>query len=347
MSSTGTILVGTAGQGILRSVDDGASWHRLGLKEAIEFDGTVRALAVDPSDPSRVLAGADAGICLSTDGGAHFKRVDSPANGQTVWALAFSPANPKLVMAGTGAPSRAHMHRSRDGGLTWQQLNVELPEFCAGVNRPRILTVAFHPERAKEVWFGVEEGGAWRSDDAGDTWQRVDEPSRGINNPDIHAIVVLPATKDAPAKHLVLTVNAVCESNDDAQSFSCQPSKARFDGLYYTRTLQVLDTAGQQLLLAVGDGTPGRVTRIYRSEDRGHTWAATVLHTTPNSTVWVFGAHASNPQLLFAGTKYGHLLRSSNGGRSWYKEWRDFSEITSVAWTPFVAPVHAHRQSTD
>ena len=40
----GTILVGTAGQGILRSVDDGATWHRLGLKEAIEFDGVVRAL---------------------------------------------------------------------------------------------------------------------------------------------------------------------------------------------------------------------------------------------------------------------------------------------------------------
>ena len=45
----GTILVATAGQGILRSVDNGASWHRLGLKEAIEFDGTVRALAVDPA----------------------------------------------------------------------------------------------------------------------------------------------------------------------------------------------------------------------------------------------------------------------------------------------------------
>jgi hypothetical protein len=45
----GTILVGTAGQGILRSVDDGATWHRLGLKEAIEFDGVVRSLAVDPA----------------------------------------------------------------------------------------------------------------------------------------------------------------------------------------------------------------------------------------------------------------------------------------------------------
>ena len=114
----GTILVGTAGQGILRSVDDGATWHRLGLKEAIEFDGVVRSLAVDPSDPSRILAGADAGMCISTDGGAHFSRIESPLNGQTVWAIAFDPVNPKMVYAGTGAPSRAYMYRSEDGGAS-------------------------------------------------------------------------------------------------------------------------------------------------------------------------------------------------------------------------------------
>jgi len=341
----GTILVGTAGQGILRSVDNGATWHRLGLREAIEFDGVVRSLAVDPSAPSRVLAGADAGICLSTDGGAHFQRVESPANGMTVWALAFSPSDPKLVFAGTGAPSRAFMYRSRDGGLSWEQLGVELPEFCAGVNRPRILTICVHPERGEEVWFGVEEGGAWRSNDAGDTWQRVDTPGRGINNSDIHAIAVLPATPTAPASHIVVTVNSVCESTDDAETFSTKASKERFEGLYYTRTVQVLDPRGDQLLLAIGDGTPGTRTRIYRSGDRGQTWSQALLHTAPNSTVWAFGAHASDPALLFAGTKYGHLLRSTDGGRNWYKEWRDFSEITSVTWTPFVAPVHAHAQS--
>lgn len=341
----GTILVGTAGQGILRSVDEGATWHRLGLKEAIEFDGTVRALAVDPSDPARVLAGADVGLCLSTDGGAHFQRADSPINGQTVWAIAFSPRDPRLVFAGTGAPSRARMYRSRDGGLSWSPLNIELPEFCAGVNRPRILSICVHPERGEEVWFGVEEGGAWRSRDAGETWQRVDTPGRGINNSDIHAIAVLSATKDEPARIVVLTVNSVCESTDDAETFSTKPSKERFDGLYYTRAVQLLDPAGEQQLLAIGDGTPGTRTRIYRSSDRGQTWAPAVLHTPPNSTVWAFGAHASDPSLLFAGTKYGHLLRSTDGGRSWFKEWRDFSEITSVAWTPFVAPVKAHPQS--
>lgn len=341
----GTILVGTAGQGILRSADDGATWHRLGLKEAIEFDGIVRSLAVDPSDSSRVLAGADAGMCISTDGGAHFKRVESPMNGQTVWSIAFSPSNPKLVFAGTGAPSRAHMYRSRDGGLSWTQLNVELPEFCAGVNRPRILSICVHPELGKQAWFGVEEGGAWRSDDEGDTWERVDTPESGINNSDIHAVAVLPAVEGKPARHVVVTVNSVCESSDGGKTFNCKPSKERFEGLYYTRTVQVLDSDGRQLLLAVGDGTPGTRTRIYRSGDSGQTWAPSLLHTPPNSTVWAFGTHMSNPQLLFAGTKYGNLLRSMDGGRSWFKEWRDFSEITAVAWTPFVAPVTAHPQS--
>ena len=61
----GTILVGTASQGILRSVDDGATWHRLGLKEAIEFDGVVRSLAVHPADPEAGSSPAPTPACAS------------------------------------------------------------------------------------------------------------------------------------------------------------------------------------------------------------------------------------------------------------------------------------------
>ncbi|WP_454688539.1 WD40/YVTN/BNR-like repeat-containing protein [Achromobacter aloeverae] len=341
----GTILVGTAGQGILRSADNGASWHRLGLKEAIEFDGTVRSLAVDPSAPARVLAGADVGLCVSVDGGAHFTRAESPMNGAAVWAIAFSPSDPKTVYAGTGAPARARMFRSRDGGDTWTQLDIEFPEFCAGVNRPRILSIAVHPGDADEVWFGVEEGGAWRSRDGGDRWVRVDTPESGIANSDIHAVGIVAAGADRPAKYIVATVNAVCTSTDDGRSFRCAPSRDRFDGLYYTRSVQVMDPAGSRMLLAVGDGTPGTRTRIYESDDYGETWTPTVLHTPPNSTVWAFATHPSDPDLVFAGTKYGHLFRSMDGGRNWYKEWRDFSEITAVAWTPFAADIKAHPKS--
>lgn len=341
----GTILVGTAGQGILRSVDDGATWHRLGLKESIEFDGTVRALIVDPHNPSRIFAGADTGISVSIDGGAKFRRLDSPANELTVWALAIDPNDPDVIYAGTGAPSRSHIFRSLDGGKHWQKTSVELPEFCAGVNRPRILTIAVDPTNS-DAFFGVEEGGAWISSDRGENWRRIDGPDSGIANSDIHAITVLPPRGQEPRTDIILTVNSVYTSTSGPFGpWEGVSSADRFDNLYYTRTVQPLPGNRDVLLLAIGDGTPGTKTRIYRSEDRGRTWKSAVLHATPNSTFWAFGAHASNSDLIFAGTKYGHLFRSQDGGRSWFKEWREFSEITSIAWTPFVAPVHAHPQS--
>lgn len=340
----GTILVGTAGQGILRSADDGATWHRLGLKEAIEFDGTVRCLLVDPHDPNRIFAGADAGICLSDDAGAHFRRLESPADGMHVWAMAIDPRDPNVIYAGTGAPSRARMFRSLDAGKTWMQLPIELPEFCAGVNRPRILTVVVDPDDSS-VWFGVEEGGAWHSLDQGQTWRRVDDAESAIVNGDIHAITILAAVPGRPKMHLVTTVNAVY--TNVAGGYGCWEGASSADrfGMYYTRT--VLPLAGDEdvLLVAVGDGTPGTVTHIWRSEDRGITWSDTLLHTRPNSTFWALGIHASDPLLVFAGTKYGHLFRSMDGGKSWFKDWRDFSEITSVAFTPVVAAVKAHPKS--
>lgn len=343
----GTILVGTAGQGILRSVDDGATWHRLGLKEAIEFDGVVRSLAVDPGDPTRVLAGADCGICLSIDGGAHFSRLESELNGLTVWSLAIDPRNPRNLFAGTGAPSRAAMFRSTDGGVRWTRLPIEIPEFCKGVNRPRILSICVDPDNGRDVWFGVEEGGAWRSLDQGDSWSRVDGEGSGISNSDIHAIGILPATAMGPKAQLVLTVNSVFTSLDDGASWTGESSRARFDGMYYTRTVQPLCHNPDHVLIAIGDATPGTRSRIYHSEDRGRTWQPSLQHTPPNSTFWAFGTHASDPGLVFAGTKYGHLFRSTDSGRSWFKDWREFSEITAVAWTPFVAPVYAHPQSID
>jgi photosystem II stability/assembly factor-like uncharacterized protein len=342
----GTILVGTAGQGILRSADDGKTWHRLGLKEAIEFDGTVRALLVDPRDPQRVFAGADVGICLSEDGGVHFRRLASPADGLTVWALAIDPRNPEVVYAGTGAPSRARMFRSRDGGASWEQLPIEMPEFCAGVNRPRILSICVDPADSA-VWFGVEEGGAWHSQDQGDSWRRVDAADSGIVNSDIHAITILPARAGRPRTHLIATVNSVYTNTDGGLGpWAAESSAERFDGMYYTRTLTALEGGQEVLLAAIGDGTPGTRTKIYRSLDRGASWSDTLMHQVPNSTFWALGTHAADAQLLFAGTKYGHLFRSMDGGQSWFKDWRDFSEITAVAWTPAVAAIKAHPKST-
>ena len=41
-----------------------------------------------------------------------------------------------------------------------------------------------------------------------------------------------------------------------------------------------------------------------------------------------------DPAVVFAGSRYGYLYRSDDGGDSWTKLWREFSEISSVLWVP-------------
>jgi photosystem II stability/assembly factor-like uncharacterized protein len=334
----GTILVSTAGQGVLRSNDDGETWNRIPLDQALEFDAVVRTLAVHPTRPEVVFAGADAGLGRSDDGGTRWSRVDSPFNDSQVWSIAIDPNDPDSMLVGTGAPSRAVMYRTADGGSTWDRLSPDLPERCAGVSKPRILTVTYDHVDGKSAWFGVEEGGLWLTRDRGDTWDRVDGPD-GVNPSDVHCVVVL----DGPPKTLIcLVVNAIFVSQDDGATWTRTGTKSTW-GIYYTRLVARIP-GSNSVLLGIGDGTPGTKTRVLRSDDLTQSWAESTFDTEPNSTVWAFGTHTSDADLMFAGTKYGHLFRSTDGGRTFTKEWREFPEITDVAWTPAVAadPPPAH-----
>ncbi|MCP2243995.1 WD40/YVTN/BNR-like repeat-containing protein [Lentzea aerocolonigenes] len=327
----GTILVATAGQGVLRSNDDGKTWERIPLDQALEFDSVVRALAVHPDRPEVIFAGADAGLGRSDDGGTRWSRVDSPFNDQQVWSIAIDPNDADSMLIGTGAPSRAVMYRTGDGGVTWDRLSPELPEKCAGVSKPRILTTVYDHVDGKSAWFGVEEGGLWVTRDRGDTWDRTDGPD-GVTPSDIHCVVVL----DGPPKTIVcLVVNAIFVSQDDGRTWTRTGTKSTW-GIYYTRLVARIP-GSNSLLLGIGDATPGTVTRVFRSDDLARTWTESTFDTPANSTVWAFGTHPADADLVFAGTKYGHLFRSTDGGRTFSKEWREFPEITDVAWTPAVA----------
>jgi len=130
-------------------------------------------------------------------------------------------------------------------------------------------------------------------------------------------------------------VNALFVSQDDGATWTRTGTKDTW-GIYYTRLVARIPGTNA-VLLGIGDGTPGTTTRIFRSDDLARTWSEAELDVPANSTVWAFGTHAADPDLVFAGTKYGHLLRSTDAGRSFAKEWREFPEITDVAWTPAVA----------
>lgn len=330
-----TLIVATDGQAVMRTHDDGKSWYRINIRQDLEYDDRVRCLLVDPANPEALFAGAEKGLFYSADRGVHWSRIDCALNGYAVWKLVASESDPKVIYAGTGAPTRAIFFRSRDGGKTWERTSLEMPELCAGVNRPRMLALAVDPDDCNDVWAGVEEGGLYRSRDGGDTWDRIDTTwSEFGGNSDLHDIVIL-KQDDGSKVHLALTVIALYRSTDDGKTWTRMPAKESF-GLRYSRVLLRKPGSNTELALGIGDGTPGTEAAILTSSDAGQTWTHASLDTPSNSCVWAFGSNPADPDFMLAASKFGYLYRSTDGGKSWAKEWREFNEITDLAWVPGV-----------
>ncbi len=340
---SGTILVSTVGQAVIKSSDDGQTWHRLGVTgQDIEFDAITRSLDMDPNDPQRLYIGTDVGLCVSEDAGRKWSRIDSPFNGETVWKVAVDPKNPKRIFVGTGAPSRAVLWRTTDGGESWARAPVEIPAHCAGVSKPRLLAFAYDPTDSDRLWFGLEEGGLFHSVDGGDSWERVDSRLLWEFNSDVHSVRVLP--NHGRKVVICICVNAIYRSLDDGQTWEGVNPNEAF-GFYYARATAVPAGSEDTLYLSVSDGTPGTTSQILVSRDAAESWQVLPLPQQPNSCIWAIHVNPADANQVVIGTKYGYVFTSNNGGKSWKKEWREFSEIADVLWTSAEAEIEANHQS--
>jgi len=326
MAKKGTILVGTIGQGVMMSPDDGESWTRASVRAGMHSDCIVKALLSDPGRPEVVYAGTDLGLYRSDDGGAGWRLADTPMNGSMVWSMAIDPADPRVMFAGTGTPSKAGIYRTPDGGQHWEHLPVEIAAECANVGSPRPTGIAIDPTDHRHVWVGLEVDGVRHSADGGETWSKVNGQ---IPNPDVHSMLVVAG----PPKTVFTVVNDdVWRSTDDGATWT--PARAReVFPWHYPRSIAAKPGDARTVFLTVGDSTPGRVGTVMRSRDAGATWQSLGLPVQPNSAMWTVSMPASAPDTIFAASRYGYLYRSDDGGNSWRKLWREFGEVSSVLWS--------------
>jgi len=178
------------GDGVYRSRDRGRTWAHVGLPESRHI-GSVR---VHPHDADTVYVAAlghmskdnpERGVYRSTDGGDTWELVLHVSESAGAVDLSIDPGNPRIIFATTWEARRnfwsinsggsgSGLWRSTDGGDTWAELtgNPGLPEGTVGK-----IGVAASPARHGRVWALVEaEGrkrGMYRSDDFGDTWEKV------------------------------------------------------------------------------------------------------------------------------------------------------------------------------
>ena len=327
MTDNMSILVGTVGQGIMRSNDGGETWQRIGINAGLHSDALVRCITNHPDRPEVVFTGTDKGLYTSEDAGQSWQLIDSPLSKYCVWAVAIDPSDPHVMYAGTGTPTPATIFRSSNGGKTWEQRPVEVAEECPAVGVPRVTGIAIDPEDGQDIWVGLEVDGVRRSTDGGDTWNKL---NGAIPNPDVHNVAVAPG----PPKTVVVVVNNdVYTSDDGGANWKAVGVKEVFP-MTYPRGILVQPGNPQVIFVTIGDTTPGRTGTVMRSRDTGKTWENLSLPVQPNTAMWVVNAQPFAPQVIFAGSRYGYLYRSDDGGDSWNKLWREFSEISSVLWIP-------------
>lgn len=175
------------GDGVYKSVDGGRKWTKMGLDRSEH----IAKIVVDPRDSSVVWvaaqgplwsSGGDRGLYKSNDGGKNWKKVLDISPNTGVTDIAVDPRNPDVVYAASyqrrrhvwtlinGGPESA-IHKTRDGGATWDKLTSGLPKEDIGR-----IGLALAPTRPDTVYAIVEaankSGGFFRSTDAGASWEK-------------------------------------------------------------------------------------------------------------------------------------------------------------------------------
>ncbi len=321
MAGNYSILVGTTGAGLFHSPDSGQSWSRIGAP--FPGESQIRALTVEPQSPDVVYAGSNNGIYRSEDSGDSWVKLDSPMEGLNIWSIAVDPGDSSTIFVGTSPP---FLFRSKDRGESWEKLSASIAQECA-IGSPRVTALLVDPIDSNNVLAGVEIDGVYRSSDGGDTWSQL---NTGVTNPDIHGMAFSLGEEKTV---LVSTPREVFASQDDGDSFQSLMDSSSLS-MPYCRWVAVKPDDPKVMFVANGDAAIGNTGIIRKSVDGGKSWEERSLPVEPNSPIWNFATHPSDPDLLLANSVYGELYRSPDAGDTWEKIKKEFTEVRALAWTP-------------
>ncbi len=312
-------------QSVWISHDLGETWNRANTNTGgLYNEARCWCICAHPDRPGEVLAGMDCGLYRWDAKAGRWNYMRSPMEGLQVHQIQQAPDDPNVIFAGTRP---AQMWRSKDAGLTWQRLNLDIPTEVAFINTPRVTAIEFDPRDEDVIWVTIEIAGVYRSPDRGETWERLND---GLVSADAHGVVFF---DDNGSRTMLCPTNeGMHRSLDNARTWQ----HFEIPGVpwnYYHRIARRADDSGV-VFVSHSDWASGVSGILYRSRDDGETWEDAALPGHVNSTIWSIATNPVDPNLIFLCTIFGQIFRSTDGGDSWLKMERELGELREIIWQP-------------
>ena len=199
MSGVKTVLVGTIGQGIMRSADGASLGGASGSTRGCTPTPWCEPFPTIPNGPEWCSPDGQgavpqrrrrAALAVGGHGDERLLRL----------GLGHRLGGPKPDVRRDRHSQPRGVFRSTDGGQTWEKRPVEVAEECPNVGVPRVTGIAIDPLNHRDVWVGLEVDGLRHSANSGDTWESI---NGAIPNPDVHNVAVAAG----PPKTVVVVVN--------------------------------------------------------------------------------------------------------------------------------------------
>ena len=302
------------GTGMYKSIDGGRSWSAIGLINSRH----IPRVRIHPRDPDIVYAAVlgdlfkdseERGVYKSTDGGATWKRILFANERAGAVDLMFDPVNPEVLYASTwnvrrtpydfssGGPG-SELWKSEDGGATWTSLmdNDGLPEGPHG-----IIGVTVSPVNPDRVWAIIENenGGVYRSDDAGATWELLNS-DRSLRQRAWYYTRIYADTEDANRVYVMNVAYHV--SNDGGRTFN-----ARYAPHGDHHDLWIAPDDADRLIIADDGGAQV-------SYDAGATWSTYM--NQPTSQFYRVTTDDAFPYRIYGAQQDNSAIRIDSRSRS-------------------------------
>ena len=178
----------SSGDGVYKSVDGGNTWEHLGLEKTKH----ISQIIIHPNDPDIIYTAAqgspykgtnERGVYKTTDGGGTWEKVLYVDKMSGANDLAMDYNNPRVLYASFWDHQRLPWYvrsggngsgiwKTIDGGENWKKLTIGLPKKVMG--KIGVTVSRANPNLVYAI-IESDEGGLYRSEDAGESWVLVNE----------------------------------------------------------------------------------------------------------------------------------------------------------------------------